>query len=133
MKILALVYMFELAFLPIDQCGMHDGYKGIARVVDNSCAVYFMLGADICELVTVYGGESTRQVKHGTLSFNPYYQQYYIGADVHYEIGGARFDLNIFRECSHTIDVWRDINNKVCADDAMLKISLSVSGKLDLF
>lgn len=133
MKILALVYMFELAFLPFDNCGMHTDTKKVTRLTENACAVNFMLGADICDLVTVYGGESTRQVEYETLNFNPYYQQYYIGADLHYEIGGARFDLDIYRECSHTIDAWSDIDRKVCADDAMLKVSLSVSGKCDLF
>lgn len=133
MKILALVYMFELAFLPFDNYGMHTENNSITRLTDNACAVNFMLGADIYNLVTVYGGEGTRQVESDTFSFNPYRQQYYIGADIHYEIGGARFDLDIFRECSHTIDGWGDIDSKVCADDAMLKISLSVSGKCDLF
>lgn len=133
MKILAFVYMFELAFLPFDNCGMHTDRNSMTRLTENACAVNFMLGADICDLVTVYGGESTRQVKHEALNFSPYYQQYYIGADIHYDIGGARFDLNIFRECSHTIDCWDNLGGKVRADDAMLKISLSVSGKCDIF
>lgn len=125
---LAIVYMFSASFLPMDEYGL----KGQKQIVYDSTQVNFELGLEIFDLITIYGGESTKQIKEKDLNFNPYYQNYYCGLDAHYTFNDAlKLSAGLYRCCSHPLYTWN--NNSGYFDEAQFKIYLQAEGKIKIF
>ena len=82
-SIIALIYMFNVAWMPFDQIGMYNDTVKIQQLIDNNTSVSFKLGLELFDIVTVHGGEYTEQQVAGKLNFCPSEQQYYCGIDIH--------------------------------------------------
>lgn len=126
MKVLAILYMFSVGFIPMDEVGIGNRTEN----VENATSVEFMLGVDLFDCLTIYGGERTKQTMREVVSWSPYNQLYYIGASLHKELKGVKLELNLFRECSHPVDCWGRQNSNF--NDAQFKIELKISGRIDI-
>ena len=70
-SIIALIYMFNVTWMPFDQMGMYNDTVKIQQSIDNNTSVSFKLGLELFDIVTVYGGESTEQQAIGKFNFKP--------------------------------------------------------------
>lgn len=122
---LAVVYMFGASYLPFDSKGM----EGIIQNKQETTQVEFMLGIDLFDCFTVYGGERTRQEMVSAFNFFPYEQKYYCGATLHVDFYDAmKVEAGILRSCSHPTHCWG--REKGAFDSAELEISFTVSGRI---
>ena len=131
-SIIALIYMFNVAWMPFDQIGMYNDTVKIQQSIDNNTSVSFKLGLELFDIVTVYGGESTEQQAVGKLNFCPSEQQYYCGIDIHYVFKEEfKVSAGVYRECMHPVKAWREQVTSV--DTASLELYLKIEGKIKLF
>ena len=118
-SIIALIYMFNVTWMPFDQIGMYNDTVKINQLIDNNTSVSFKLGLELFDIVTVYGGESTEQ-------------QYYCGIDIHYAFKEEfKVSAGVYRECMHPVKAWRE--QVTAVDTASLELYLKIEGKIKLF
>jgi hypothetical protein len=128
LPVLALTYMFNAAFIPFDSYGYQERHTSY----DNANSIEFRLGLDICNVVEIYGGEASCQTPAGGLSFSPYKQLYYVGAEAHYTVNDKlTIKAGIIRDCYHPVNAWGKTDGKV--DGASLKIYVTASGKIPIW
>lgn len=125
--ILALIYMFNVSTMPFYYVGFNNEYIHF----ENSNSVNFMLGIDVYDVFTFYGGEDTKQNKENLFNWYPYNQEYYVGGFFHYDFNESlKLKLGIDRRCSHPLNCWDrqdcDFNSASCS------IYLTVEGKIPL-
>lgn len=131
-SILALVYLFNVSWLPFSSYGMNTEKGYYTMNYENPTSVNFQLGLEVMDLVTVYGGEKTNQLYMGQMSFDSFEQQYYCGIDVHYSFSEAlNLSAGLYRQCTHPVQPWEKSSG--CFDTCSLDIYLQVSGKIKLF
>ena len=131
-SIIALIYMFNVTWMPFDQIGIYNDTVKIEQFIDNNTSVNFKLGLELFDIVTVYGGESTEQQAVGKLNFCPSEQQYYCGIDIHYAFKEEfKVSAGVYRECTHPVKAWREQVTSV--DTASLELYLKIEGKIKLF
>lgn len=131
-SIIALIYMFNVTWMPFDQIGIYNDTVKIQQLIDNNTSVSFKLGLELFDIVTVYGGEYTEQQAAGKLNFCPSEQQYYCGIDIHYAFKEElKVSAGVYRECTHPVKAWEKQVTSV--DTASLELYLKIEGKIKLF
>ena len=131
-SIIALIYMFNVTWMPFDQIGIYNDTVKIYQTIDNNTSVNFKLGLELFDIVTVYGGEYTEQQSSGKLNFCPSEQLYYCGIDIHYSFKEEfKVSAGVYRECMHPVKAWREQVTSV--DTASLELYLKIEGRIKLF
>lgn len=128
--ILAITYSFFLSYMPMHDIGFNIEKSERFR---NSTHVEFMIGADIFDMVHIYGGEETYQQPHNNFfNWQPYRQSYIIGAEWHKEFEDTlKIKSGVRHKCTHPINCWNKQLSK--SNESFTEIYIDVSGKLNIF
>lgn len=131
-SLFALVYLFSASFLPLEQNGITNNDVLYMQNKEKATAVEFQLGLDICDIVTVYGGERTKQTMNNIVSYSVYSQQYYCGIEAHYSFDKITLKGGMFRQCTHGLKPW-NIRYENIVDSASFELYVKAEGKIPLF
>ena len=125
---LAITYSFFLSYMPI-----HDiGFNNSSENFKNPTHIEFSIGADIFDIIHIYGGEETYQIPYTIFDWQPYRQSYLIGIEGHKEFNDSlKIKGGIRHKCTHPTNCWNKQLSK--SDEAFTEIYIDVSGKLNIF
>lgn len=126
-SIFAIVYAFGLSYMPINQVGLNKRIESF----HNSTKVEFMLGLEVLDMFTLYGGEqTTQQMDNSLFNWLPINQMYFVGLQFHKQFNNTIFTVDIKRTCSHPVKSWDKPSSSY--NTASFEINLSVKGKFNL-
>lgn len=133
MKWLSILYMLSVSWLPIDNYGVNKGTTELINFYEDTTKIEMALGFEIAECVTLYGKEVTKQQCKSLDNYEPYYQEYTLGLDVHYSFFEDKLVLHagVERSCSHGLKCFGD--NKPSQDHAYCDVYARIEGKINLF
>ena len=127
--LLAITYAFMLSF-----CPYHNIDFGTeSERHDNPTHASFQLGLELFDCIDVFAGEDTYQVANNNiLSWTPYSQSYWVGAEYHKCITQSfNVKAGVMHKCQHPITSWQGSLSSY--DFCVTELYVGVEGKFDIF